>query len=383
MFVGLVSMGLVLLLGRILGPEAFGTYNYALTLGAFWAVALDAGYSVLIFRETTSPSLVSRTSTLYHAALGHLAWALALGLAGAALLPGPGLVPAIVCFGVLQISRLVSAGLKGKGRFEAEALWQAGIRAGSALIIGAVVLAGYREPGWIFSAWATGAALVLFLSPWSREILAKPDPWPSGRLLRAGMPLMIIELSTLLYFRLDMVVIEGVLGAGAVGLYAAAHRLVEGVVLPLAPLTQIWFRDLRLAAKSNAGFGRAMTWRVLVLAGFSLLPAGILFWGANPIIFLLYGPEYEDSAQILAWIAPSLIFIFPNAMLTQACLAVDQERAYAIMACLAGVCNLGLNLVFLPGMGAKGAALATVITEAVLGLGLLLTLMRARRIPSR
>lgn len=375
-FVGLASLGLVLFLGRMLGPRDFGFYNFALTLGAFWAVVLDWGYSVLVFREFTSPSGRWDRDELLASALGHLIWALSLGFVAVLILPQGALVWALICFGALQVSRLVSARLKGLGSFEAEALWQIGVRALSGLMIVGVVLVGWTYPGAIFAAWALGILVMCFWTRVGRALIRKPNFTFKIDLLRAGFPLMVIELATLLYFRLDIVVIEGVVGAHAVGLYAAAYRLVEGVTLPVAPLSQIWFRDLRFAATAGRGFGQLLIQRAGLLTGLSLIPVVIFVFWARPIISLLFGAEYADSAAILVWLAPSLIFIFPNAVLTQACLAANQERAYAVLACGAGAANLGLNLLLLPRLGPKGAALATVVTEAMLGLGLILALRR-------
>ena len=56
-----VSVFLTFLLGRVLGPEAFGDYSYVLTLAALFLIFQDGGFKTLLFRERTLS-----TSSLYN-----------------------------------------------------------------------------------------------------------------------------------------------------------------------------------------------------------------------------------------------------------------------------------------------------------------------------
>ncbi|SVE60359.1 uncharacterized protein METZ01_LOCUS513213, partial [marine metagenome] len=52
----IVSILLIFLFARLLGPETFGKYNYLLTLASLYAIIQDGGFRTLIFRELTSPT---------------------------------------------------------------------------------------------------------------------------------------------------------------------------------------------------------------------------------------------------------------------------------------------------------------------------------------
>ena len=58
--------------------------------------------------------------------------------------------------------------------------------------------------------------------------------------------------------------------------------------------------------------------------------------------------------------------MIPNLVLTQATLALGREYYYAKVTCLAALTNIGLNFYLIPTMGAKGAAIGTIITESFL-----------------
>jgi len=55
-YTAVVSMGLTFVLGRLLGPEAFGTYSNILTLASLFFILQDGGFKTLIFREKTLPT---------------------------------------------------------------------------------------------------------------------------------------------------------------------------------------------------------------------------------------------------------------------------------------------------------------------------------------
>ena len=55
----------------------------------------------------------------------------------------------------------------------------------------------------------------------------------------------------------------------------------------------------------------------------------------------------------------------PNLILTPATLAIDREYFYAKITCVAALTNIVLNFYLIPAMGGKGAAIGTIITEAL------------------
>jgi O-antigen/teichoic acid export membrane protein len=56
----------------------------------------------------------------------------------------------------------------------------------------------------------------------------------------------------------------------------------------------------------------------------------------------------------------------PNGIITQAALAFGLERWYAVSATAAAVLNITGNLILIPRYGVMGAALMTILTEALL-----------------
>ena len=109
-------------------------------------------------------------------------------------------------------------------------------------------------------------------------------------------------------------------------------------------------------------------------AGFIVM-GGILFGGE--IVILTFGKTYTDTILILPLLLCSLIFIFPNSILTQAAIAQNKEGLYAAAAGTGALFNIGLNFILIPEFGGIGAAWATVATEALLTVMLILIAVKA------
>lgn len=185
---------------------------------------------------------------------------------------------------------------------------------------------------------------------------------------------MAIDAATTVYFRCDIILLERLAEPAAVGYYAAAYRFLDGIVLLTAPLSVIWFRKLRMVWKEERAFWAQIGWMstIMFAASICIVAAGTLFSGE--IVVLTFGSEYADSAHLLPWLFGALIFLLPNGILTQAAIARNRERVYAVAAGAGAVLNIGLNLFLIPELGGLGAAWATIATEVFLTVALIVGL---------
>ena len=100
-------------------------------------------------------------------------------------------------------------------------------------------------------------------------------------------------------------------------------------------------------------------------------------WVAAPILQIIMGDEFEDSVAALRWIAlvPALkaTQTFPANVLT----GTDRQWARARIMAAAASLNLGANLLLVPRFGWRGAAVSTLLAEAVFSVFLWLAVRRA------
>ena len=364
-----VSVFLTFLLGRVLGPESFGRYSYVLTLAALFLILQDGGFKMLLFRERTLPTLTlaAYRDRLFSWALGHAVIVTAAGAFCVLVLPFQyrmGILAAFLYFGLQAASDFVSSVLKSEGRFPQEAFWQIVVRTFGALGILAALFWVGTDIWIIFAGWAVGLLLCLFRSP---VPLQKPafKGFGIGDVRRACLGFMAIDAATTIYYRCDIILLQYLAEYGAeVGYYAAAYRFLDGIVLMAAPLRVVWFRKLRLDWMDKRLFER----QTAKMCGVMLMAACLVFVLVAPfsekIVAFTFGKAYTTSAGLLPWLLFALIFILPKGVLAQGAVAQNLERPYAVLAGFSAVLNISLNLWLIPGYGAKGAAWATIVTEA-------------------
>lgn len=375
LYTAAVSLGLTFVLGRVLGPDGFGSYSYILTIAMLFFILQDGGFKTLLFREKTLPSegLKRHEDRLFSWALGHSVVVTGAGAFFAWVLPAPyrfGVFAAVICFGFQAVINFISSELRARGLFPRDAMWQAMVRTSGAagILLGMVFVT--PSPWAIFAGWSLGLFLCLFLSP---HPVPKPlfDGFRNQTLRNSCFYFIAIDAATTVYYRCDILLLGRYLEPASVGYYAAAYRFLDGIVLLAAPLSIIWFRRLRTVREERQNFWVQVGWMstVMIAASVCIVAAGILF--SKEIVALTYGVEYADSAHLLPWLLGALIFLLPNGILTQAAIARNREGVYALAAGAGAVLNIGLNLLLIPGFGAMGAAWATVATEAFLMIALL------------
>ncbi|MCP4686421.1 MAG: oligosaccharide flippase family protein [Desulfobacterales bacterium] len=371
-YAAVASMLLVFFLGRVLGPEEFGLYNYILTIASYFAILQDGGWQTLIFRERTSPTreIPYPADELLSISLGHLLFVTCCGMLIAFLAPieeGLLLALAVMCLGFACAGALVSSDLKGRGRFGREAAWQAWVRTATAAAIVAAVCLGNPKSEAVFIGWTGGFILCIGFSIFRRMLPRPRLVLPPRRVRSVCLSFFIVDAAAALYFRIDVVMLRHFSSDfTSVGNYVAAYRMLDGVILLLVPAVHICFRHLRLNWRRKEAFTRLL---VKIMAGMAalLLMALILGFTVGPdVVRIVYGEDFAPAMALFPLILISLIFIAPNFLLTRVLIALNRERFYAMAALFAAAFNIGLNLWLIPRFQARGAAWATIATEGVL-----------------
>jgi O-antigen/teichoic acid export membrane protein len=185
-------------------------------------------------------------------------------------------------------------------------------------------------------------------------------------LVRNAIPFFAYWVLGSLYYRLDTILLSKLTGAAVLGWYGAAYRLFDTLVfLPSIIASAILFPILsQLSAQSRPALQRAMRkgMDTILIVG---MPISVgLFTLADPIIRLIYRqPEYVNAVPALQWLSVGLLLLYVNSILGVTLVSLDAERKLTLLAGLALVLNLGLNLALIPLYQHVGAAATTAATE--------------------
>ena len=187
-------------------------------------------------------------------------------------------------------------------------------------------------------------------------------------ILRESLPLALTVIFTVIYFKIDVVMLSIIRGNNSeIGWYSAAMRLIElmGVVpaLTVSALFPIVSSLYKESIDSLKGVYRTSFRYLTVIA----LPIAVgTFLLSDRLIYMIYGKEYFKTIPVFKILITALVFIFVNYILMNILVAVDRQMTNAIMAGTCVFVNIVLNMCLIPHYGYLGAGTATVITEIVL-----------------
>nr|WP_237702471.1 flippase [Opitutus terrae] len=362
---------------RYLGPAQFGTLSYAMALVGIVSGVAELGLDNLVRRAVIQfPERADdwlKTAFALRLAGGAIGFALVLALVRSGWMSGPEQVLISVVGLTLFQPALFMPDLWFQARLEAKLSVQAQV---VALVAGAAARIALimREGPLVGFAWALVLEMLLGTVALGVQLRRRrPDRggvWfdreIARRLLADAWPLLLAGFAVLLYLRMDAVMLRAMAGETAVGIYTAAARLTEiWFFVPTALAASVLPSLLRARERGVDAYARR-------LQGYYDANAGIAYAVAIPsslaapwLIELAYGISYREAGAVLALHVWSSVFVFLGVARGQFLVNEGHTRFY-LAATVAGLLiNVVLNLVLIPRAGAVGAAVATVLAQAV------------------
>lgn len=188
-------------------------------------------------------------------------------------------------------------------------------------------------------------------------------------LLRTSIPFLTYGVLGVIYYRLDTVILSLKETAAVVGWYGAAYRLFDTLIfLPSLVISAIMypvFSKLSISSEETLKTAVEKTTNFLL---FCVIPIASMLIVAAPTIiaFLYHQHDFTPSIPALQGLAPGLVFLYVNSVFGAIILSTKREKKITIMAGVALVFNLALNLILIPIYLHVGAAIVTSLTELLL-----------------
>jgi O-antigen/teichoic acid export membrane protein len=369
---------ITIVIGRLFGAEQVGEFAFVMTFSLIFTFLATAGVPWSIIREVATHrsqardyadnglTIVTLTSLATIPLMIGAAWLLgrpsttciAVGLTGLAL----------VFDGMAQI---VCSVFNGFERMELASIVTI-IQELAFLVIGAIVLVLHLPFQWLFVVYVPSrlAGLVVSL-PLYRRLLGHPLHFGRNKpfmreMLRISMPYAANMALGPIYLRIDVVMLTFYQGNVAVGIYEAATsifyrfnilaRTINNALMPLMARVYESQAD-RIRSHVNA----AAKYQTIVGIPLSVLCIML----ARPLMSLLYGEGFDQSAPIFGLMASITTLRFVDNTLATALTAVNLQAKRSVAVALAAVFNVGINLWVLPAYSFTGAAITTILTEIV------------------
>ena len=373
------GVALTAIAGRVLGPAVFGLYVTGVTLVEIGRILGAAGLDYLVAREVASDpqraTSVATNAAVVKVGTGIVVWALLLGLVGLLDYPVQVLWVVVILGSALffeNLSDILDAVLQGVQRVRATTVafalaGAATFGTGALALYGGLGLKGYATcfvVGFLVRfGWTSIAVRRMGVATLSA---AAVDRVEIRRLVVAGLPLLSATILALVFHRMDLLMLSKMSTAEEVGLYAAAVRIIDVIVL----LPRILATAVYPALRQQTDAGVQATLELLAdslrvsLTLCTLAGLGVWVFARLALVWIP-GPEFEGATTALRLLSWGVVLQGGAHLGARLLLAIDAERYFTLVAALSLACNFVLNLLWIPRYGIEGAALATLVSYAV------------------
>jgi PST family polysaccharide transporter len=386
-----VSVFTVSLTARTLDPGGFGVYNGMAAYVGLFTVLTDLGF--------TQASMQRMASDPEHES----EWLGALAGARGAL----SLIAATVCAITIPlflsnahhghlVGWIITITILSGGPQALMAVFQSRLRSGLALSFSVlqsfawlaivIVLAALHASVVAFA--AANVAVLIVIATFQIRITSRAATiaWRAGvklwrPLLGVALPVGIAYVLITIYYQIDSVLLLQLAGPRETGIYSAAYRFLAPLLFLPAAIMSSFFPVLSAVQRDNPQ-------RVLrlvqvcadMMAVISLPILAVTIALSGAIVHLLFGAGFERTAGVLPILMIAFVSICYGNLAGFLAPLLKLQWRLALYSGIGAAANVILNVVLIPKYGAFGSAWATVATEVLTMMLMLVTCVRALRL---
>lgn len=356
---------------RYLGPEQFGVLSYVLAISAFMLGVARLGMDAVLVRElVNSPEKNNQL-------MGTAFWLMLLAALACYIVAALGISLIDEVSSIKFYAYIVSASTFFTSFLVIDYFYQSKIKAKYPAICKTLtlLLMSIAKLGLIFASadlfWFAVAALldhvvlaallsfavvkthtVNFLKYFSLD--------DAKSLLKSAWPMVLTALASMIFMRIDQVMIRSMLGMHELGIYSAAVKVYESwIILPYVITISLLPAIVKLKQGDEQNYHRKLCHLFRVVIWLSVLAAIIVSLLSTPIMTIAFGSRYTQSASVLSILMWTAAFASMSSVSARYFNAENMEKKIALRTAIAAAANIGLNLLLIPQYGIKGAAIAT------------------------
>jgi len=385
-----LSFATIFLLTRYLGPERFGQFSTAASLGYLLIPLAELGFDLHMTRTIAAEIEKGPSAELIAAQLSEtfslrlvfsifiyfvmIISAVAMGYSSSIVIYVALMGLAIT---VLSLSQSFMGAIRAIRLMRYESI---SYLIGRSLTLGLVlilVLLGADLVSLIAS-YLAGSMVIFLLGYYFLKIqISRFGPYPRLRLqfswekimarIRDALPFGLTAVFTAIYMRLDVILISKINGTEAVGLYTAAQNFVFGSMMLAVPITVAIYPALASmyqSHKKDTHFVVEQGLTMLLLLGLAIgLIAALMSY---EIVLMVFGEKYILSALFMVLMSAKIPLVYASLIVGNSMGAVGFQNKVALATGVGMVLNAIANSIFIPIHGPAAAAVVMVITELLI-----------------
>lgn len=362
---------------RYLGPERFGLFSYAQSFVGLFSVIATLGLDGIVIRELVKDEN-QRDQLLGTAFILKLIGAvLVLFLLATSMLFQSNDIQTIVLIFLIASATVLQSFNVIDFYFQSKVLSKFVVYSNlCSLLLSSVikvVLISYEAPLIAFAyvvlfdsiILASGFVFFYFknkfsILTWNFNLnLAKS-------LLKDSWPLILSGLVISMYMKIDQIMVKEMLGADAVGQYAAAVRLSEAwYFIPMVISSSLFPAILNAKKISKELYYSRLQKLYDLMAWMAMAIAIPMTFLSERLVQLLYGWQYSDAGGVLMLHIWSAVFVFLGVASSKWFVAENLQKHSFYRTFAGAIVNVILNYILIPKYGIYGAAIATLTAQII------------------
>jgi len=206
--------------------------------------------------------------------------------------------------------------------------------------------------------WAVGRL-------WARQKerrACRPDVPLLKKMLGYGVKFYVSIMASVVIFRADLLIVNHFRGAGEAGVYAVASQVSFLLMMLPAVIGMLLFPRVASAQDPRGGFAIQVTRHV----SFVMLIVCAAAAAGSFLLPLIYGPRFAEATIQLLILLPGVCLVGIESVLVQHFTGTGLPIAIPMFWLITLALNLGLNLALVPVLGARGAALTSTLSYALI-----------------
>jgi O-antigen/teichoic acid export membrane protein len=208
-----------------------------------------------------------------------------------------------------------------------------------------------------------GVTLMVWLLRHNVRFVWQPSTF--WKLIQQGRIYYAADLLANITGKADLTIVALLLGTVAAGTYGPALTIINTTFLIPTVLWQVFLPILARQPTGSRSFRWTMGIHLVSNVLYGLFWAALVFFGAKPLIELIFGVEYRDAIVLL-----QIMSLIPLLKSINFCLAIymvvrDRQGLRAMLLAVSAAVNMAGNLIAIPLFGLVGAAWVNLITEII------------------
>ena len=194
----------------------------------------------------------------------------------------------------------------------------------------------------------------------------KIDLSSSFSFIKQGLLFTVLMAANVIYNKIDIVMLEKMIGSTEVGYYSGATRFIYPFMFISGAFMTAIFPGLAKYSQQKDKFNRIQYIALYYLGGIGIVLSTVLFLGSDLLFNFFFDLKYEQSVptfKVLVWYL-AIVFIYGS--ISNNLVALGKIKFLVALNLIMILVNIVLNFFLIPHYGALGAAIATIICELLI-----------------